>query len=162
MSGDRQTADVGSGIRRARGWDASVLSELAMRSKGHWGYDAAFLAACRGDLALSPEDIATSAVYISDVDGRPEGYYRLLPLDESAVDLDAFFVEPSAIGRGVGGRLWQHAVATATKLGYSELVMQSDPHAEGFYLAMGAQRDGTSESTVMPGRMLPLLRFRPR
>jgi hypothetical protein len=39
------------------------------------------------------------------------------------------------------------------------MILQSDPHAEGFYLAMGAQRIGQSESTVTPGRMLPLLRL---
>ena len=37
--------------------------------------------------------------------------------------------------------------------------IQSDPYAEGFYLAMGAVRVGELESTVTPGRMLPLLRF---
>lgn len=155
MTGDRQAADIGSVIRRARPSEASALSDLALRSKGHWGYDAAFLAACREDLTLSPEDI-------SDDDGTPTGYYRLLPLDNGAVDLDALFVEPSAIGRGVGRQLWRHAIATATAMGCSELVIQSDPHAEGFYLAMGAQRTGASESTVTPGRLLPLLRFRLR
>jgi hypothetical protein len=39
------------------------------------------------------------------------------------------------------------------------MVWQSDPQAEGFYLAMGARRAGASESTVTPGRMLPLMRF---
>jgi hypothetical protein len=42
------------------------------------------------------------------------------------------------------------------------VIWQSDPQAEGFYLALGAQREGASESTVMPGRMLPLMRFRLR
>ena len=82
--------------------------------------------------------------------------------DDGGAELDALFVEPAAMGQGVGRRLWQHAVATAATLGYSEIVLQSDPQAEGFYLAMGARRAGESESTVMPGRMLPLMRFRLR
>jgi hypothetical protein len=38
-----------------------------------------------------------------------------------------------------------------------ELIVQSDPHAEGFYRAMGAMRIGTQASTVIPGLALPLL-----
>jgi GNAT superfamily N-acetyltransferase len=162
MTNDRQPSGVVAAIRRARPSEAGLLSELALRSKGHWGYDADFLAACRDDLALSPDDIATSAVYVLHDGDVVLGYYRLLLQDDGLAELDALFVEPAAIGQEVGKRLWRHAVATATTLGCTEIALQSDPQAEGFYLAMGAQRAGESESTVMPGRMLPLMRFRLR
>ena len=162
MTGNRNTPDVDSAIRRARRAEAGALSALALRSKAHWGYDADFLAACRDELTITAEDIATSTVYVLDGDISPLGFYRLLLQDDGVAKLDALFVEPTAMGQGVGGRLWQHAVTTARKLGCSELVWQSDPEAEGFYLAMGAQRAGESESTVFPGRMLPLMRFRLR
>jgi GNAT superfamily N-acetyltransferase len=151
--GDRQASDLDPAIRRARPAEAAVLSALALRSKAHWGYDADFLAACQDDLTLSADDIATSG-------NAPSGFYRLVLQDGSVAELDALFVDPAAMGQGVGRRLWRHAVSTATKLGCSEMVWQSDPQAEGFYLAMGARRSGESASTVMPGRMLPLLRFR--
>jgi GNAT superfamily N-acetyltransferase len=160
--GDRQASDLDPAIRRARPAEAAVLSALALRSKAHWGYDADFLAACQDDLTLSADDIATSAVYIFDGVDAPSGFYRLVLQDGSVAELDALFVDPAAMRQGVGRRLWQHAVSTATKLGCSEMVWQSDPQAEGFYLAMGAQRAGDSESTVTPGRMLPLMRFRLR
>jgi GNAT superfamily N-acetyltransferase len=146
-------------IRPARPEEADAIGELAVRSKGHWGYDAAFLEACREDLALSPQDIATSTVYVLEGRDGLAGYYRLMPLQNGTADLDALFVDPTAIGQGVGRRLWQHAVATARDLEYTALDIQSDPHAEGFYMAMGARRIGESESTVTPGRMLPLLRY---
>ena len=94
--------------------------------------------------------------------GAPSGFYRLLLQDDDVAELDDLFVEPAAMGQGVGRSLWRHAVATAANLGYSEMVWQSDPQAEGFYLALGAQREGALESTVMPGRMLQLMRFRLR
>jgi len=162
VTGERQASDVDPAIRRARPAEAGVLSELALRSKAHWGYDADFLAACHDDLTLSPDDIATSTVYVFDGASAPAGFCRLVLLDDGVAELDALFVEPAAMGQGVGSRLWWHAVSTAAKLGCSELVWQSDPQAEGFYLTMGAQRAGASESTVMPGRMLPLMRFRLR
>jgi GNAT superfamily N-acetyltransferase len=146
-------------IRPARPDEAETISELAVRSKGHWGYDAAFLEACREDLALSPQDIASSTVYVLEGPDGIAGYYRLMPLSNGTADLDALFVDPTAIGQGVGRRLWEHAVATVSELGFADLLIQSDPYAEGFYRAMGAQRTGESESTVTPGRMLPLLRF---
>jgi GNAT superfamily N-acetyltransferase len=146
-------------IRPAHPEEAGLLGDLAVRSKSHWGYDADFLEACRDDLALTPDDVASSTVYVFERDGEIAGYYRFMPVDANAVDLDALFVDPVAIGQGVGRRLWDHAVATARDLGYSELIIQSDPYAEGFYMAMGAVRSGELESTVTPGRMLPLLRF---
>jgi GNAT superfamily N-acetyltransferase len=160
MSDERQAPEVDPAIRRARPEEAGLLSALGLRSKAHWGYDAEFLAACRVDLTLSADDIASSSVYVCDGVDAPLGYYRLVLQDDGVAELDALFVEPAAMGQGVGRSLWQHAVATATKLGCSEMLWQSDPQAEGFYLAMGAQRAGELESTVMPGRMLPFIRFR--
>jgi GNAT superfamily N-acetyltransferase len=156
-TGSRHTTDD---IRRALPEQATLLSELAFRSKGHWGYEDAFLASSRDALAVSPIEVATSLVYASvGAEGDITGFYRLLPHDGDVAELDSLFVEPAAIGHGVGRRLWEHAVATSRLLGFTALEFQSDPHAEGFYLAMGAKRCGESESTVIPGRMLPLMRF---
>ena len=145
-------------IRAAEAADAPALTDLAVRSKAHWGYDVAFMEACREDLGVSDEDIATCPVYVHEDNGRPNGFYQLRPRGDQ-VEMVALFVEPRAMGRGIGKELWQHAVATARGLGCRALVLQSEPHAEGFYRAMGADRVGDSPSTVFPGRMLPLMRF---
>ena len=162
MTDARQAREVDPAIRRARPAEAGALSALALRSKAHWGYDAEFLAACRDDLTISADEIENSPVYVCDGGDAPLGFYRLLLRDDGVAELDDLFVEPAAMGQGIGRSLWRHAVATATNLGASEMVWQSDPQAEGFYLAMGARRAGESESTVTPGRMLPLLRFQLR
>ena len=78
MTGDRQAPDVDPAIRRALPTEAAVLSSLALRSKSHWGYDVDFLAACRDDLTLSADDIATSVVYVFDGADAPSGFYRLV------------------------------------------------------------------------------------
>ncbi|MGH2616195.1 MAG: GNAT family N-acetyltransferase [Thermomicrobiales bacterium] len=159
MAHDTKDAPSILTIRRARPDEAATLSALAVRSKAHWGYDEAFLDACREDLRLSPDDIAASAVYLAEGVKGPAGFYCLRPPVDGVAVLDDLFVEPAAIGQGVGRRLWLHAVATARELGCTELVIQSDPFAEGFYRAMDARRVGELESTVIPGRMLPLLRY---
>jgi ribosomal protein S18 acetylase RimI-like enzyme len=144
-------------IRRARPGEAAALSELAFRSKAHWGYDADFMAASRADLTLSVAEVEADPVYVADAGGRPLGFYRLRG-DGAEGELVDLWVAPEAIGRGLGRRLWRHALATARRRGFRALTLQSDPHAEGFYLAMGARRVGESASTVVPGRMLPLMR----
>jgi hypothetical protein len=42
-------------IRAAHGGELEALSALAMRSKAHWGYSAAFMQACRDELTVSAE-----------------------------------------------------------------------------------------------------------
>ncbi len=152
-------AETGQMIRRALPAEAESLTELAVRSKAHWGYDSAFLNACRDELRLTPEDIATSSVFVYEGGLGPSGYYRLLVQEQGSAELDALFVEPNAIGGGVGRRLWDHAVKEAAGLGCKWLFIQSDPFAEGFYRAMGATRVGESESGSESGRMLPVLRY---
>lgn len=146
-------------IRPARPDEAHIISDLAVRSKGHWGYDAAFLEGCRIELALTPEEVASSDVFVYQDGAEIMGYYRLMPLTDDEIDLDALFVDPAVIGHGVGKRLLCHALARASQLGYQAMTIQSDPHAEGFYQAMGAKRVGEQESSVTPGRMLPLLEY---
>ncbi len=145
-------------IRPAHPDEAAALSALALRAKGHWDYDDAFLEACRDDLTVTRGQIAARTFRVATVAERPCGFYQLRGDGESA-ELADLWVEPEAIGRGYGRVLWQDAVATARARGFRELLVQSDPHAEGFYRAMGAVRIGTKPSTVLPGRELPLLRL---
>ncbi len=50
----------------------------------------------------------------------------------------------------------RHAVSTASNLEFRTMLIQGDPHADGFYLAMGARKIGTRSSESVPGRELPL------
>jgi GNAT superfamily N-acetyltransferase len=145
-------------IRQASPSEAELLTELALRSKGHWGYDAEFLRDCRIDLTLTPDYVASSPVYVVEDEGRTAGFYSLSG-EGSEVELMHLFVEPWAIGRGFGKLLFQHAVETARALGFERLVIGSDPFALDFYKAMGARVVGEVASIVRPGRMLPLLHY---
>ncbi|HEX8844568.1 MAG TPA: GNAT family N-acetyltransferase [Pyrinomonadaceae bacterium] len=145
-------------IRPARPADAALLSELALRSKGHWGYDRDFLEACRTELTLSEDYITGSAVFVLEEEGRIVGFYGLRD-EGDELDLAYLFVEPWAVNRGHGKRLWEHMVWTAQRLGFQVISIESDPHAEQFYLAMGARRVGEVSSNVRAGRKLPLLKF---
>ena len=153
-----QQVRLNATIRRAAPAEGDRLSSLAFRSKAYWGNDAEFMEACREDLTVSADDLVTDLVFVLELQGDLVGFYRLRVQDDAVV-LSDLFVEPQAIGQGYGKQLWRHAVATATDLGVAYLVLHSEPHAEGFYRAMGAQRVGESPSTVFPDRMLPVMRF---
>lgn len=145
-------------IRRALPEEAGLLTELALRSKGHWGYTQEFLAACRAELTVSPEIISSSAVFVLEDGGRVVGFYGLREQGDE-LDLLYLFVEPSEIRSGRGRLLWEHAVKTASVLGFRSISIESDPAAEGFYRAVGARRVGVVPSNVLEGRVLPLLKF---
>jgi GNAT superfamily N-acetyltransferase len=145
-------------IRRARPQEAAFLTDLALRSKAVWGYDARFLARCTAVMRLDPALIAAWPHHVAERGGRVLGFYGLEPALEG-VGLDSLFVAPEAIGQGIGRALWRHAVATARARGHPALVVASDPHAEGFYRRMGAVPAGARPSALAPGRLLPVLRF---
>ena len=156
---ERESDDSNWRIRRAAPHESGLLSDLALRSKGHWGYAAGFLEACRGALTLSADYIAAWPVFVLEEAGKVVGFYGLRGLDGGRVELLYLFLEPTAINRGHGKRLWAHAVEAAARFGFHKLMIESDPHAESFYLSMGARRVGAAESSSQPGRMLPLLEF---
>lgn len=145
-------------IRPALPTEAPRLTAIALRSKAHWGYDTAFMEACVAPLTVTAAIIESSPIFVAEEAGRVLGFYGLTDLGDD-VDLAYMFVEPDFIGRGIGRSLWQHAIEMARVLGYCRLLVASDPYAERFYLAMGADRIGEEPSEVAEGRTLPLLAF---
>lgn len=143
-------------IRAGEAAEAAALTELALRSKGHWEYDAEFLASCREELTVRPADVAARRTAVAEEDGRILGF-TTLDGEPPRGALGMMFVEPDAIGRGVGRRLFAHTMDEARRLGFTRLTIDADPNAEPFYRAMGAVRIGATPSGSIPGRELPLL-----
>jgi GNAT superfamily N-acetyltransferase len=145
-------------LRAGRSDEARLLSDLALRSKGYWGYDQAFLDACRAELTLTPEQVERQRVTVAERDGRVVGFYALVGQPPDGV-LEQLFVEPDHIGSGIGRALWRHAVQVASRLGFQRLTLDADPGAEPFYLAMGARRCRLVPSGAIPGRVIPQLEY---
>jgi hypothetical protein len=53
------------GIRPARAGEAEALTALCVRSKAHWGYDAAFMRLCVPPLTMSEHSIAEDRVPVA-------------------------------------------------------------------------------------------------
>ena len=81
------------------------VTELALRAKSHWGYGEPFLAAARATLTIDAGTISSARVYVAEQDGATAGFYGLTGEPPSGV-LEWMFLEPHAIGRGYGRRMW--------------------------------------------------------
>lgn len=143
-------------IRLAHPDEAAVITDIAMRSKAHWGYDVAFMEACRPILTVHQSTILSGNAWVAEQDQRLVGMYTLAP-QANAIELDMLFVAPDVIGQGIGSALFKHAVTQARSRGARRLVTEADPNAEDFYRAVGMRKYGERESTVQAGRMLPLM-----
>ena len=74
-------------------------------------------------------------------------------LMEPAARLEHLWVQPDSMGKGVGRALLQHAQGQAK----TALLIDSDPHAEAFYIACGARRVARIPAPIpqQPDRFLP-------
>lgn len=143
-------------LRAARADEAAALSALCLRSKRHWGYDEGFMARCVTALTVSEPAIARGDVKVAaDADGRPLGTVQLSEPFDDAIELDKLFVDPPAIGRGVGAALLRWALDEARSRGANRMVILADPHAAPFYERMGARFVRMAQSDAIPGRELP-------
>ncbi|MBV9833028.1 MAG: GNAT family N-acetyltransferase [Alphaproteobacteria bacterium] len=143
-------------LRAARTDEAATLTALCMRSKRHWGYDDAFMRRCAITLAVPGQAIARGDVQVAvDEDGQPLGTAQLSPPFDDAIELDKLFVDPPAIGHGVGAALLRWAMDETRARGAKRLVILADPHAATFYEKMGARFLHMAPSDAVPGRQLP-------
>ena len=138
-------------IRDARVDECEALSALAFASKAYWGYDDAFMEACRAELTVTPSDFERASIRVAEQDGSLVGFHAV---DNHEVLW--FFVAPGRIRTGVGAALFADACAIARARGLSELRIEAEPNAAPFYEHVGATRVGVAPSASIPGRDLPL------
>ncbi|HTL86505.1 MAG TPA: GNAT family N-acetyltransferase [Acidimicrobiia bacterium] len=139
-------------IRDARIDDCDELSALAFASKAYWGYDDAFMEACRAELTVTPDDLGRASLRVAEQDGSILGFHAV---DDR--EIVWFFVRPGRMGEGVGAALFADACAVARARGLTTLRIEADPNAAAFYERMGATRVGVAPSASIAGRALPLL-----
>lgn len=142
-------------LRPAHTGECPALSALCLRSKGHWGYDAAFLEACRAELTIHPDEI-DDLLRVAEVNGILAGVAQLGRSDGEWL-VEKLFMDPPFIGQGVGAALMRWMIERASARGAARLVIEADPDAVPFYRRFGAVDDGEVTSGSIPGRSLPRL-----
>lgn len=143
-------------LRPARIDELDELTDVCMRSKAIWGYDRAFLEACRAELTMTEVDLLDDWVCVAEADGGAVGVVQL-SVSGSDAEIDKLFIRPGILRRGLGARLFGAASDRARSQGASQLVVAADPGAVPFYERMGARLSGMVPSGSIAGRMLPRL-----
>lgn len=146
-------------IRSAKRGESQSLTALCVRSKAHWGYDAAFMKLSAAALTVNEDDITAGRVLVAVDDAdRVVGMACVLTEGDTA-DLDALFVDPPAIGSGAGRALFEAAVILARRQGVRRMTILADPNAAAFYERMGARYLRNAPSDAIPGRTLPFYEY---
>lgn len=149
-------------IRAARPEEAAVLGAIACAAKASWGYTTGQLEAWRAELYPGAESIRARPTCVAEHEGQLAGFYQL-DMASQPVELGHFWVHPRFMRRGVGRAMLAHAMQYLATRGLEPLHIDSDPHAEPFYAALGAVRIGALAAPIegQPGRVRPQLRLWP-
>ena len=147
-------------IRRALPEEASTLSQIAFSAKGYWGYPKRWMDIWKPQLTFSSKYFEENESWVAETNGAPIAFYALRGKDGSAW-IEDLWVSPEFIGKGVGKRLFLHAMELARQRGYETLQLEADPNAVGFYEKMGMYRIGERHSKVENEiRILPIMEMK--
>ena len=146
-----------SNIVRSKSSDAAALTEIAKAAKSCWGYPKEWMEKWDGELTLTGKDAEENFVFHIEQEGKIMGFYSLSE-DGGLFEVEHMWISPEYIDKGFGKALFEHAKEIALRHGGKKLRVESDPHAEGFYVKMGMRRVSEKESSIpgLPGRMIPI------
>ena len=146
-------------INRAKPEEAEALTQIALAAKRHWGYPERWMELWKPQLTFSPEYFEENESWVAEIDDAPIAFYTLLEKDGSAW-LENLWVSPGWIGKGVGKRLFLHALGLSRQWGLRILQLEADPNAVGFYETMGMKQVGERVSEVEgQPRTLPIMQL---
>jgi GNAT superfamily N-acetyltransferase len=114
------------------------------------------MAACVEELTVRPGDLDTDRYCVADRTGTLVGVVALSATGERG-RVERMFVDPEAMGSGIGRALMDWLIEEARAMGLAAIDIEADPGAVGFYEKMGARRTGEAPSGSIPGRLLPAL-----
>jgi GNAT superfamily N-acetyltransferase len=150
-----RSVEVPAAIRRASPHEGERLREIAIASKGYWGYDPERVRDWAASVDFSPEALRSADVYVAEVEGRLVGWASIV-LKADLCWLDDLWIEPEWIGKGIGGRLFRHAAEVGRGQGAGRMEWEAEPNAIGFYEKMGGRYVRETEPNAW-GRTLAVM-----
>ncbi len=144
-------------IRRVYPEEADALTQIALAAKRHWGYPEYWMELWTPQLTFNAKYFEVSESWVALENANPIAFYTLL--DKNGIAwIENLFVAPVFIRKGVGKRLFLHALGLARQRKYKTLQLEADPNAVGFYEKMGMHKIGERHSEVdgQP-RILPIM-----
>jgi GNAT superfamily N-acetyltransferase len=142
-------------IRPAAADEGELLREIAIAAKASWGYDLARVRewAAMGD--FSPAGLQRKDVFVASAGDDPVGWAATIRCG-NVVWLDDLWIEPAWMDKGVGSKLFDHAVNLARRSGAIRLEWETETNAIGFYEKMGGRYLREGELSIW-GRVNPVM-----
>jgi GNAT superfamily N-acetyltransferase len=141
-------------VRRAIANERAKLEDLQRRASLNNPGDRDAILANPDAIDLPSSQLASGAVRVAELDGVCLGFSVVLQREDGDAELDGLFVEPDVWRSGVGRAFVDHASEQARELGASILHVVGNPHAEGFYTAVGFTTHGTFETRFGTGLLM--------
>lgn len=130
---------------------------IALAAKRYWGYPERWIEIWTPQLTFHANYFESHESWTAVVDDKPIAFYTLLDQDDVAW-IENLWVTPEWIGKGIGKRLFFHALELARRRGYKILRLEADPNALGFYQRMGMHVIGERWSKLEgQPRILPIM-----
>ncbi|GAB4572063.1 MAG: GNAT family N-acetyltransferase [Anaerolineales bacterium] len=136
---------------------AVILTQITIAAKRHWNYPEHWIQSWLPALTISSKYVSENETWMAVIENAPVAYYSLKQ-DADDLWLDNLWVLPEYMGKGIGKRLFEHAVERSRQRGVTVFKIEADPNAESFYKHMGARRvsEHRSEIDGQP-RILPVM-----
>ncbi|KTD64035.1 GNAT family N-acetyltransferase [Legionella spiritensis] len=144
--------------RRANVSELPKINEFIYQSKNYWGYSPTFMMDFMNKWGVTLSFFETCEIILAEENNTLLGLFAFKINEDNKPELDLFFINAKKIQQGLGKLVWQQAIEYAKNKGWHEFLLISDPNAEGFYRAMGAEVIDTYES--FPGRFVPIMQIK--
>jgi len=141
-------------LRFAREDEAALLEDLQREASLIWDEYRADLLAHPDAIDVPLDDLRSRRVRVHELDGVVTGFATVLPVVDGSAELDALFVRPTLMRRGIGARLVEDAARRARNEGARRLAVTANPRAATFY-----GRCGFRTVREEPTRFGPALRM---
>jgi GNAT superfamily N-acetyltransferase len=147
-------------IVRAQPEQADALTQIAIAAKRHWNYPEHWIQFWASQLTISAEYISSNEVWMV-MDKEELIAFYALSQNEDDWELGHLWVVPEYIGKGIGKKLFDHALERCKLLNIPFLKIFADPNAQAFYEKMGAKKISEHHSDLFgEDRVLPIMEIK--
>lgn len=146
-------------VRLAKQEEIEFLTQESFRAKASWGYPDTWLKIWTDELTVTQEMISDWITFVIEVDGLVVGCWARSPIQSETTSPGVLFVAPEHHGKGYGRLLAEAVKNEAKRRGLKFFTLEADANAAPFYEKVGGKQIGTQPSLLIPGRVLPIIRF---
>lgn len=146
-----------------------VLDGLSVEQRAAWWRDAISVETAAATAAEPATAASLARTWVVEVDGHVRGFASTGSIRDQPDGLDgagevfAIYLSPEARGRGLGRRLFEHAVTDLRVRGFAPVVVwvfEANTDAQRFYGAAGFRPDGARQPVDFGEVALPEVRYR--